>query len=134
VPFKKPAIPSNLGAVADLYYKIRNQRLQEEKKINEVKEFESELRRHLINSIPKSELTGVAGRVVRATITTKEVYQAENWDNVYEYIRKNKAFDLLQKKINTTAVKERIAAGKKVPGVTSVNVVDVSITKIPAKK
>ena len=132
--YKKPPMPKTLAGVVDLFYKVRAERLEEEKYVDEVREFENELKRELINSIPKSEATGVAGKVARATIVKKEVDQVKDWDAFYAYMQKNKAWDLLQKRINASAVRARRDAKKPVPGTETIDIVDVSITKIPAKK
>ena len=132
--YKKPAIPKTLAGIVDLFYKVRAERLAEDRYVNDIKEFENELKRELINQIPKSEATGVAGKVARATIVKKDVESVRDWDAFYAYMQKNKAWDLLQRRVNSSALKARRDAKKPVPGTEVVAIVDVSITKIPAKK
>lgn len=132
--YKRPAMPKTTAGIVDLFYKVRAERLEAQKSVDAIAEFEQELKRELINTIPKSEATGVAGRVARATIVTKEIDQVKDWDSFYEYMRKTKSWDLLQKRLNASAVRARREAKKPVPGTEVVNIVDVSITKIPSKK
>lgn len=132
--YKPPKMPTSIAGVVDLYYKVRNERLDAQKHVDAIAEFEQQLKRHIINTIPKSEATGVAGRVARATIVNKEVEQVKDWDAFYLYMHKHKAWDLLQKRVNASAVRARRDVKKPVPGTEVITIVDVSITKIPSKK
>lgn len=128
----KPAfiIPKLLGAVVDLLYTTRQTRLLEQKDINEYKATETALKEHLIAELPKSEATGTSGKLANARITTKPVPAVEDWDKLYEFVRKKKRFDLLQRRLNDEAVKEMWDRGEAVPGVGVFNAVDVSVTKL----
>jgi len=44
-------------------------------------------------------------------------YKLQDPTVFYRYVARNRAFDLLTKRINTKAVRERLEAGKKVPGI-----------------
>jgi hypothetical protein len=50
--------------------------------------------------------------------------EVKNWNKVMEFVYKNKAFDILQKRITPNALKSRLDAGGKIEGVS------VSETKI----
>lgn len=130
-PFK---IPKNLAEAADLLYTIRQNRLAKAKELEIFTKHETALRDHLINNLPKSKAEGVTGKLVNATITTKEVPQVEDWDKVYTYIKKNNAFDLLGRSLNSTAVKERWENKKKIPGVGVFTVTSLSLTAPKGKK
>lgn len=122
-----------LGAVADELYRIREERLALDRQVDELKKVESKLRDHIINTLPKSEANGIAGKVVRVTINTKVVPRAKDWDAIYAYVKKNAArggFALLQRRLNEAAVKEIWESGKKVPGVETFNAVTLSINKL----
>ena len=127
VPFK---VPKQLATCADLLYTIRQERLALEKQLKELKSRESLLREHLINTLPKSEASGIAGRVARAKIETKEVPQVEDWEVLQKYVKRTGAFELLQRRLSDTAIKERWEAGKEVPGVKHFKAVVVSCTKV----
>lgn len=122
--------PKTLGACADKLFEIREERRAAQRVVDEMEEEEKALKAHLINTLPKSEAGGVAGKLARVTIVTKPVPQVKDWDAFYKYVKKNDAFDLLQRRLVDTAVAERWEAGKKVPGVESFNVVTVSINKV----
>lgn len=127
---KALVIPKKLGDVADLLFKTRAERLATTKKVEELQARETALKNHLIDNLPKSEATGVAGKAARVQIVVKQRLGVKNWEEVYAYIKKNNAFDMLQRRLSDTAVKDRLEAGKKVPGVEFTAVADVSITKL----
>lgn len=53
------------------------------------------------------------------SIKRDTVPKVVNWDQLYDYIRKNDAFEMLQKRIGVTAWRERADIGEEVPGVES---------------
>lgn len=127
---KKITIPKNLGDLADKYNKVRDERLAIDKLSDEKKQEESALRAALIEGLKKADLSVAGGKQVRATLTYKHVPQVSDWSALYEYIRREKAFELLQKRVSITAVCERWDSGKQVPGVDAVKVDDLSINKL----
>lgn len=126
-PFK---IPKTLGACADLLFETRAKRLALQKDVDKLQEQESAVREHIINTLPKSEASGVAGKLCRVTVTTKVVPQVKDWDLFYKYVQKTKQFDLLQRRLADTAIKERWEAGKKVDGVEAFTAVTLSVNKL----
>jgi hypothetical protein len=54
----------------------------------------------------------------------------EDWDKFYAFIRKTKNFGLLQRRAGDAAIQELWDAGKTVPGVSTFNVVTVSVNKV----
>lgn len=127
------ALPPSLGLCADLYAEVREIRLAMEKEVEKVQAREMELREHLIASLSKSDDTGVAGKTHRAQIVVKPEPKAEDWPAVQAFIQKSGRFDILQKRLAVTAVKDMWDAGEAVPGVGKVLVPSVSITKIPGR-
>lgn len=122
--------PEAIGACADKLYELRNKRLEMQKAVDAVASEESALKNYIIDHLPKSEASGVAGRLARVTVVTKEVPQVKDWEAFYKYVKRHSAFELMQRRLSDAAVKERWESGKKVPGVESFNVVSVSINKL----
>ena len=123
-------IPKTIGACADLLYATRQRRLALSKQVEQLEAEESELREHIINTLPKSEASGVAGRVARVTVHTKDVPQVKDWAKFYAYVKKTGQFDLMQRRLADGAVKERLEAGKKLPGVEVFRATVVSLNKV----
>ena len=126
----KYKFPKALGACADKLFELRNKRLAEQKKVDEIAAEESALKNHVIENLPKSEASGVAGKLARVTVVTKQIPQVKDWDAFYKYVKKTGSFDLMQKRLTDAAIKERWEAGKEVPGVEHFNAVSVSINKV----
>lgn len=129
---KQPAfkIPKTLALCADLLYQTREKRLALQKDVDELASQESQLRDHIINNLPKSDATGVAGKIARATIVMKTVVEVEDWDALYKHVKKTGEFELLQKRVASKAVEERWDNKKKVPGLKPMQVPSVSLNKV----
>lgn len=126
----KYKFPKALGACADKLFELRNKRLTMQKEVDAVAAEETALKNYIIENLPKSEASGVAGKLARVTVVTKQIPQVKDWDVFYKYVKKTGSFDLMQKRLTDAAIKERWEAGKEVPGVEHFNAVSVSINKV----
>lgn len=135
--------PKTLAATADLLYTTRQARLEESKVIKAKENIEGWCRDRLIDELPKGEASGVAGKVCRVSIGSKQVPQVDDWSKLYAAIvanylshKKRKtgqedgAFSLLNRALNAAAVEERWVAGETVDGVKSFPVTTVSVNKL----
>lgn len=105
--------------LARLHDKVTKQKeivKREEMKLAEIKNKYYAKEEEIINHFPDEELTGAAGKLGAVSLDIKEIPTVSDWPKFYAYIIKNKATDLLQKRINTTAYRERAEAKEKVPG------------------
>lgn len=122
--------PKGIGACADKLYKLRQKRLEQQKKVSEIEAEEKALKAHIIDTLPKSEASGVAGKIARVTVVTKKVPQVKDWDLFYKHVKRTGNFELLQRRVGDAAIKERWEDGKEVPGVGHFNAVTLSINKV----
>lgn len=122
--------PKALGACADRVYELRQQRLEMQRAVDAIEAEEKALKEHIINTLPKSEATGAAGKLARVTVVTKQVPQVKDWDRFYAYVKRSGHFDLMTRHVNDAAIKERWKAGKEVPGVGHFTAVTLSINKV----
>lgn len=107
----------------------------------EVKQFQSEIakREELLKAIDDKLLVLMVAEKVdlfqtdvgRAKLTPKEVGVVDDWDKFYAYVKRKNAFELLQRRLNNSAWKERLEHKEFVPGVKpfKFNKVDVSPLK-----
>jgi len=123
-------VPENLAVAVDLLYTTRQTRLEIQKQVEALQARETQLREHLINTLPKSDATGIAGKVARATIVTKTEPTVEDWDEFYKWLSRNRAWDCIQRRISAPAIRARWEAHKKVAGVGTIQVVSVSLNKV----
>jgi len=127
-------IPESMGAVADEYAQTRNFRLAMEKVVEPVQSRESELREHMVRNLEKSRAdgkdTGAAGRLYRVQIKDKEIPKVNDWNKFWDFIAVNRRFDLLQKRTSDKAVMDMVEADQMPPGIETVLIPDVSVTKV----
>lgn len=125
-------IPKSLATCADMLYAIRKERLLKDKEAAALKAQETELVEHLINNLPKSQASGIAGKVARASIEMKTTVSVTDWDKLYAYIvknQKNGSFALMQRRVSASAVEEIWRTGKAVPGCEPFKVLTISLTR-----
>jgi len=122
--------PKEMGKCADMLYTLREKRLAGQKVVDAVEAEEKALKEHIINTLPKSEASGVLGKLAKVAVTKKMVPQVKDWTLFYAHVKKTNGFDLLNRALNKSAVEARYEAGKKVPGVEDFPTLSVSCTKI----
>lgn len=123
-------LPKSLAACADLYADLRDKRLEMQKEVDKVKEQEQQVKDYLINNLPKSEASGIAGKHHRVTVVTKVEPAVEDWQAFWKGFKANRDADMLTKKLNSAAVKARWEEGKTVPGVGTFTNVTLSLNKL----
>lgn len=125
--FKKAKTPA---ARADLLYEADTMRLALSKQSDVIKKFVSKLEKWFIQELPEGDATGVAGKIARVQIKTKDRPSVVDWDAFYTHIKKKGEFELLNRAVNNKSVKERWEQGKQIPGVEKFVYKDVSLTKV----
>jgi len=124
------ALPPTLAGCADRLFQVREERLAKQKEVDSLAAEENALKVYIIEELPKSDATGIAGKVARVTVVNKIVPKVEDWDKFYKYIAKTKSWEMLQRRVGEGAVRERWDAGREVPGVGHIQVPTVSINKV----
>lgn len=107
----------NLAVLADMYFTARQARLKAQKEVDLIEQDEKILQKFLIDNLPVSEATGIQGKLAHVHITTHTIPTVEDWPKFYAYVKKNNAFELLQRRVVEKAVQERWEARKIIPGV-----------------
>lgn len=126
---KKPVpLPKSLAACADLLYTTRQKRLEVQATVDELASLESALKERLINGLEKGEASGIAGKVAKVFVDTKDVPTISDWD---KFLQKwgFKHPEALQRRINASVIEEHWAAKEKIPGIDKFKAVFVSCTK-----
>ena len=123
------AFPGTLGECIDKLYKLRAQRLEQEREIKERKRTETAYKDYIVAQLRAASLEGGRGEGANASITTDDVPTAKNWDDIWAYIDENDAHDMVQRRLSSAAVKARWDAGEEIPGIEHFTVTDLSLTK-----
>ena len=123
-------VPAKLGACADLLYQLRAERILIERQADEIKKKETQLKEHLIEKLgTEMAAEGVVGELATVRVLPDTIPVVNDWESLAEYIIKNKAVDLLQRRLSNEGVKARWENGKAIPGVEKMLTKKLSITK-----
>lgn len=127
---KGTQLPQGVGAQADEYSAVREERLRIEKMAKEVKDRETEIFNCIMSTLDESTDTGASGKFYRVQRVEKEVNQVKDWPAFHKYVAENNAFELLQRRLNDKAVREQIEGGVVFPGVEETIVPTLSFRKV----
>lgn len=90
---------------------------------------EAALRDYLLETFKKTELDGFKAHGFAFAITSTRVPTLADWAKFIAFAVRKENLDLLQKSVNSPAWRERMAAGKQVPGVEPFDRVTLRVTK-----
>lgn len=126
-------IPGKAGALLDRYYQVDQQKKLLEKALNDVKADLAVIEDAIFLKFKKEDIHGTRGNLCTATANQQIIPVAEDWETIYKYIvkgKKQERFDLLQKRLAVTAVRERWDDNIKIPGVSSFEKTKLSVRAI----
>lgn len=123
------ASSTKIGGLLDELWK----KSQEIDKLNaKVKVLEGEytaLEDKILKGFNKSDIDGASGKYCKVSVNRRTVPTIKDFKAFFNFVVRNRAMELLQHRINSTAWAERMEAGKKVPGVEPFEKVSLSMTK-----
>jgi len=119
----------DLGSVIDQLYGRREERLNFERRVKELKAEEMKLREEILDTLAISGLEKASGHLATAGVKTSIIPITTNWIDIHSWIRDNDRFDLLQKRLSVLAWRELYDTGVLIPGTEAVEDVDLSLTK-----
>ena len=119
-----------LGTKIDQLYRLKLKMEEAQRAAKKLEDKYNEEKEVMLNTISKEELGGTTGKLARISVVKSVVPTVEDWNDLYKYIYRNKAWDMLQRRVSSKAYKERLDAGKKVPGVKSFTKVSLRVNKL----
>lgn len=122
--------PRALGELIDDYKATETKRLAEDKVAAATKAEEVEMKLAIIAALKKAEIKVAGGSAYSTAMTEEKVPTVKDWTKFYAFIKKNDAFELLERRPSKAAVKERWDDGKQVPGVEAFPADKLSFTKL----
>lgn len=96
---------------------------QKKLKILEAKEWEQKylvnvLRGEMTDAMKEAGTTSFSGLGIQISMRDSTVPQVVDWEKVYRFVKKNNAFDLFQRRLSSSAWKDRMEDRKApIPGV-----------------
>ena len=116
----------------DAYKSLSTKRLAELRKVDAIKKDEYELRDGLVgylNSHP--EVNGVIGTTHKGLLKESDVIIVEDYNKFFNHLKDTDQWDLAQVlKPSTEAVKLRLEEGESIPGLATIKVAKLSVTKL----
>lgn len=122
--------PKKLGDCIDLAYSLQQEYLAKKREADAIAAKVKEVEDHIIDTFPKTGLNGGKGSLASASISTSVEPTAKDWTAIFEYVREHNAFDLMFRRVNGKAWRDRVAEGEEIPGIVPYNNVKLSIRKI----
>lgn len=119
-----------LNDMIDKYVEVKQLRtelaLQDSELSKQLATLEADIM-HAMNEVGTMKAASELGHSV--TMAKKVHPTINDWDKFYEYVVKTNSFDLLHKRLSSTAFKDRWEAGEIIPGSTTAEVWGLSVTK-----
>lgn len=119
----------DLGGLIDLLYATRVQRLDAEKEIKALKTKEVGFRMRIKQMLDAASLEAGSGKTATTSVCYTTEPTAKDWPAIYSYIVENDAFDMLQRRLSATAVRDRWNDGIIIPGIEKFDTWDLSLVK-----
>ena len=119
-----------LSKLVDEYTVTRQNRLDADKHARTLKAKETELKDQLLGELITNEVGSVGGSTHTVKRQTKKKPQVAEWPEFYEFMLKEEATQLLQRRLNEGAVKEMVEDGVHIPGIEYYEVNDLSVSKL----
>ncbi len=118
-----------LGEAIDELYQARAARLAKAKKVKELQAEESAAKATVLQLLKETGLEKASGKLATAGILKSDIPIVTDWDALYEYIKAESRFDLLQRRIGVQAWRDLLLDSVLVPGTEAGIDIDLSLTK-----
>jgi hypothetical protein len=82
---------------------------------------------HLMSEVGTTKAATETGHSV--VMAKKSVPVITDWDAFYSYVQQTKSFDLLHKRLSTTAFKDRAENGEQIPGSSITELWGITLTQ-----
>lgn len=115
--------------VAQSYTTLREQRLEIQKKVDEIEVREKQAKKMLMDMLIALNVNSVGDTKKIYELVTQDEPTVDSFEQLYAHIRSTGEFDLLYRRVNSAAVKERWDLGQEVPGIKKFPAISLSVTK-----
>lgn len=129
----KYKFPKTIGACLARLAKLQDMQDDINMKLAPIAKEENALREHMIEAFKKDELNGVRGSGRSLSITNVAVPVLKDWKKFFRFAMKKGNDDLLPHSVSSTAWRERMEAGRAVPGVDTFNRIGLRVNRIREK-
>lgn len=127
-PADPPPTPA-LGDLIDKMASLKTQKAEHDSSATALGREIEALEQQIIDVLDEQKTTKGSSKTATVSIAESVQPNVENWDAVFEFIRKNRMFHLVQRRMSAPAWRELESLGKKVPGVVPFTKRSLSFTK-----
>jgi hypothetical protein len=120
----------SIGDLIDNLREIRAERRAISKRDSELVKEWDEAKGRLIFLIEQQGMKKASSALATATITEEEVPIVDDWDTLWDHIRRTGDLYLLQRRVATAAWREHLHAGTPIPGTSSYHKKDISLREL----
>lgn len=110
--------PATLDEVMNALSSNKEEQAIQAKIVKEMKENKDALEKVLIDLLDDAGITRACNDVINVSVSEEIVPAVQDWEAVFNYIKENDAFYLLQKRLTAAPYRELINLGDELPGVT----------------
>ena len=127
---QKIAAPAaTVGILIDRLYQQDLAIRKVEKALRDEKAKREEIQNSLLDSMNANKLHGARGRLATAFVSEQKHPKIVSYQKFWGYVVKHQAYDLLQKRVASTAYYDRRENGERVPGVKTFRQTKISVRK-----
>jgi len=100
-----------------------------DKQAADQKEVVDNLKDAIICEMKELDLTSMTLPAARINLLKQTKPNVVEWDKLYSFIHQHTAFDLLHKRLSSTAWSDRLENGEDIPGITTFETTIIRVTK-----
>jgi len=120
----------NLTELIEQLVEIRRKRTDIASQDSELSKQASQLEADIMHLMSEVGTTKAATETGHSVIMAKKsVPVITDWDAFYSYVQQTKSFDLLHKRLSTTAFKDRAENGEQIPGSSITELWGITLTQ-----
>lgn len=121
--------PLEVVKLADEWYALNQERLELQRQADALEQKVKLLKKEITDLMKESRILKVAATFCDIEVDEGGVVPTpRNWELIYEFILKEKAFGLLQRRLSSTGIQELWDEGIHVPGVDKYPVTKFKVT------
>lgn len=119
-----------IGAAIDILYAMRQERYDAQRAVDAMKAKEKELEAVVLRLLNAQDLNQGKGVSAIASVSVDEQPTVVDWNMFYDHVRTTGEFDLLQRRVSSTAIKARWDNEAEVPGIGKFTQPTLSLRKV----
>jgi hypothetical protein len=120
---------ATLSELIDEFVETKNRREVLQNRVTACTERMAVLEKDIMKTMSDAGITQAGSDKASCHMREKQQPAIEDWSQFYDYVAKTNQFELLHKRLSSTAFKERWDAGENIPGTKAISVWDLRIVR-----